>query len=434
MSIASRPGAGRRPLDDGSTTTFAALSSPMYRILWIGSVVSFLAMQVQVIARGWLAFDITGSNSGLGGVFLGFGIPMLVLAPLGGVAADRFPKRRVLQISQAALTLNTTFIAVAIVFDFITYTHLVGSSVVQGAGFAFLGPVRMSFTGELVGHRLLPNAVVLQQMSMNATRVLGPSVAGTLIGISWFGVGGVYSMVAVLMFVSFAVTFWLPRGLPDPHKEHRSPGRELLDGLVYVRERRQLLLLLLMSFLIVMIAFPYQAFLPSLAEDVYGVGPSGYGILSAFSAVGALGASLFIASRAGGPKAWRLQAGAGVLFALGVLALGLTRTFPVGVLVIMVTGAGASAFQSLNNSLVLTNSDVEYHGRMQALMSLGFSGFGMAALPLGVAADAITLPSTLVLMGGVSLAVMVATLIARKRLNAGGHADAIRSSAGPEPA
>lgn len=429
MSITSRAGSDRRPLADGSTTTFAALGSPQYRILWIGSVVSFLAMQTQVIARGWLAFDITGSNSGLGGVFLGFGIPMLLLAPLGGVAADRFPKRRVLQLSQAALTLNTALVAAAIVFDFINYGHLVASSVVQGAGFAFLGPVRMSFTGDLVGHHLLPNAVVLQQMSMNATRVLGPSVAGTLIGISWFGVGGVYCTVAVLLFLSFAITFWLPQGLPDPNKVPRSPGRELLDGLVYVRERRQLLLLLLVSFLIVMIAFPYQAFLPSLAEDVYDVGPSGYGILSAFSAVGALGASLFIASRAGGPRAWRLQAGAGVLFAAGVLALGLTRTFPVGLLVIMVTGAGASAFQSLNNSLVLTNSDPEYHGRMQALMSLGFSGFGMAALPLGVAADAISLPTTLVLMGGVSLAVMAVTLVVRKRLNAGGHADAVRSTA-----
>lgn len=429
MSTTSRADAGRRPVPEGPTTTFAALRAPQYRILWIGSVFSFLAMQIQVIARGWLAFDITGSNSGLGGVFLGFGIPMLLMAPLGGVAADRFPKRRVLQLSQAVLSINTAFVAVALVFDFINYGQLVASSVVQGAGFAFLGPVRMSFTGELVGHHLLPNAVVLQQMSMNATRVLGPSVAGTLIGVAWFGVAGVYCMVAVLMFVSFAITFRLPLGLPDPDKVPRSPGRELLDGLVYVRERRQLFLLLMMSFLIVMIAFPYQAFLPSLAEDVYDVGASGYGILSAFSAVGALAASLFIASRAGGPGAWRLQAGAGVLFALGVLVLGLTRSFPVGLLVIMFTGAGASAFQSLNNSLVLTNSDVAYHGRMQALMSLGFSGFGMAALPLGIAADALTLPTTLVLMGLVSLGVMVVTLVVRGRLNAGGHADAVESPA-----
>ena len=402
----------------GGTKTFEALTFRRYRLLWAGSLISFLAMQMQMIARGWLAFEITGSNAGLGGVFLGFGVPMLLMTPFGGVAADRLPKRFVLLVCQFVLTANAAFIAAAILFDFIGYVHLVMASVVQGVGFSFLGPARMAFTGELVGHRLLPNAVVLQQMSMNASRVFGPSLAGVLIGIHWFGAGGVYVIVTALLAVTFVTTFFLPSGDPNPNRVPRSPFDEMVDGLVYVRQRPQLLLLLLASFVVVMIAFPYQAFLPALAEDVYDAGPTGYGVLSAVSAVGALASLLFIASRAGGPGAWRLQALAGLAFGGALIAVGLMPTYATGLLAILVVGAGASAFQSLNNSIVLTLSDTEYHGRIQSLMMLSFSGFGMAALPLGMVADAIGLRTTLMLMGAVTLATLALMVTVRVRLAA----------------
>ena len=402
----------------GVGSTFEALTFRRYRLLWAGSLISFLAMQMQMIARGWLAFELTGSNAGLGGVFLGFGVPMLLMTPIGGVVADRLPKRQVLLVCQLALTANAAFIAAAIIFGFLGYVHLVAASVVQGIGFSFLGPARMAFTGELVGHRVLPNAVVLQQMSMNASRVFGPSLAGVLIGVHWFGAGGVYVIVTALLAVTFVATFFLPAGNPNPNRPPRSPFGEMVDGLVYVRERPQLFLLLAVSFMVVMIAFPYQAFLPALAEDVFDVGASGYGVLSAVSAVGAVLASLFIASRAGGPSAWRLQALAGVAFGASLITVGMAPTYVSGLVAIFVVGAGASAFQSLNNSIVLTLSDTEYHGRIQSLMMLSFSGFGMAALPLGMVADAIGLRTTLMVMGAVTVATLAAMVAVRVRLGA----------------
>ncbi|HUF34230.1 MAG TPA: MFS transporter [Acidimicrobiales bacterium] len=396
--------------------TFAALRDPTYRLLWAGGLVSFLAVQMEFIARGWLAYELTGSNKGLGAVYLGFGLPMLLLTPWGGVAADRLSKRNVIMGCQLALAVSSGSIALAVTFDVISYWMLIASAVVQGAGFSFLGPARMAFTGELVGPTRLSNAIVLQQMSMNGTRIFGPSVAGALIGIAFFGVGGVYFLTTGLTLVAMAVTFRLPVGRPAAGRPVRSPVGELADGLRYVGSRPLLLLLVLTSFVVVMAAFPYIAFLPALAQNVYGVGASGYGLMSGASAIGALTASIFIASRADGPSVWRIQAVAGCLFAVAVATLGFAPSFAVALLVIMATGGASSAFQSLNNALVLSNSDPGYHGRVQSLMMLSFSGFGLAALPIGIVADAIGIRTTLIGMGGVALTAMAAYVLLRRRI------------------
>ncbi|HEX7167284.1 MAG TPA: MFS transporter [Acidimicrobiales bacterium] len=398
------------------STTFSALAEPRYRRLWIGGLVSFLSVQMQFIARGWLAYELTGSNSGLGAVYLGFGVPMLLLTPWGGVAADRLSKRRVLMACQFALAASSGVIALSISLDVISYPMLIASAVVQGAGFSFLGPARMAFTGELVGTNRLANAIVLQQMSMNGTRVFGPSLAGALIGVAFFGVAGVYYLTTLLMLAAMAVTFGLPAGRPREGREQRSPVVELADGVSYLRRRPILLLLVATSFFVVMIAFPYVAFLPTLADEAFDVGAGGYGLLSGASAVGAVLASLFIASRADGAQAWRLQTISGVGFGLGIALLAAAPTFPLALLAIVFTGAAASAFQSLNNALVLGATDGDYHGRIQSLMMLSFSGFGMAALPLGAVADAVGLRETMAAMGVTACLAMAAYAFVRGRV------------------
>ena len=394
-------------------TTFAALSDEQYRRLWIGGLVSFLAVQMEFISRGWLAFRLTGSNAGLGAVYLGFGVPMLLLTPWGGVAADRLPKRAVLMGCQATLALSSATVAVAEIFGFLTYPLLIGTAVLQGAGFSFLGPARMAFTGELVGRERLGNAVVLQQMSMNGTRVFGPSVAGLLIGIPAFGVGGVYLMTTALMLGTLWNTSQLPHGRPPEDREVRSPFAEMADGVRYVRNRKPILVLVLTSLIVVMFAFPYVAFLPTLADRVFDVGSGGYGLMSGVSAVGALAASLLIAGRAGRAGALRIQLLAGLAFGAGVAALGFAPNFAVGLGIILCIGAASSAFQSLNNSLVLDQTDLAFHGRVQSLMMLSFSGFGMMALPLGALADAVGIRITLFGMGSIAAAAVATSIVLR---------------------
>ena len=405
---------GDQPVADARTSsTFASLAVVTYRRLFAAGLIAFLAVQAQVIARGWLANELTGTNTGLGGVYMAFGVPMLIATPFGGVLADRLSKRLVIAVCLLMLAATAAWIGFGVAFDFVEYWMLLVASALQALAFAFLGPARIAMTGQLVGRELLPNAIVLGQMSLSTTRVLGPAIAGIAIGISWIGTAGVYFLAAVLTVVAFAVTLRLPPGGPGAAPA-RSPATEFRDGLVYVRRHRDIALLIVTSFLVVMIGFPYLAFLPRVADSIFDHGAAGYGALSAASAVGAVCMSLFVAKRAGGAQARRIQTGSGFAFGCGLILLAVTPTLATALATVFLVGAAAAGFQSMNNSLVLALSDFEYHGRIQSMMLLSFSGFGMAALPLGAAADAFGLRQTLAAMGALTILCMIGYWVARR--------------------
>jgi MFS family permease len=395
--------------------SFASLRIATYRTLFTVGAFGFLATQSQVIARGWLANDLSDSNAGLGGVFMAFGIPMLVAAPIAGVAADRYSKRLILVVTSAMLVGSSLWIAVAVSFDFVEYWMLLATSAIQALAFSFLVPARMALTGEVVGRDLIPNAIILGQMSINSARVVGPAMAGVFIGVSWIGVAGVYYVSAALSTMAVVGCFGLPPGRPAPGRPTTSVRSEFTDALRYVWRLRPIGLLLIVSFVVVMIGFPFLAFLPRFATDDLDVGSAGYGFLAAASAVGAVALSMFIAGRSRGRAAWRIQSIAGVAFGVGLVLLAIAPNYVAAVVAVTWVGAASAGFQAMNNSLVLALSDLEYHGRVQSLMMLSFSGFGMAALPLGVLADAIGLRETIAIMGMVVVFAMGSYLFVAER-------------------
>jgi MFS family permease len=380
--------------------TFYALENEKFRLLWMGTLFSFLGMQMQVIARGYLAYDLTGKNSALGGVMLAFGLPQLLLGPWGGVFADRLPKRNLIIATQGIIAANSLWIAVLISTGAIEYWHLVAAGVVQGAGFAFMGPARQAFTGDLVGREAIGNAVVLQQLSMNSTRVVGPSVAGQFIAISFIGVEGVYFLTTIGFLLAMLMNLKLPAGKPRPRETERSPLSDLADGVRYISKRPSISLLILTSFMVVMIGFPYQSFLASISVEVYDVGSRGFGALATVSAVGAVLATIVVATYAGHRRAWSAQPLLALVFGASLMLLAATSNFIAGLAAIMIVGAAASAFQSLNNSLTMSMSEDEYQGRVQSISMLSWSLFGLVALPIGIVADHIGLRETLALQGG----------------------------------
>lgn len=385
-----------------ASRTFIALENPQFRLLWVGTLFSFLGMQMQVIARGYLAYDLTGRNGALGLVMIGFGLPQLFLGLWGGVIADRLPKRKVLWVSQSIIALNSAWLAVMIITGLVEFWMLVFASVVQGAGFAFVGPARQAYIGDIVGRDRIGNAIVLQQMSMNSTRVIGPAVAGGFIALEFIGVAGVYLMTSFGFVVAMVTMAWLPPGNPAPRTVKRSPLADLRDGVSYVRQRPAISNLILVSFAVVMVGFPYQAFLPSIAAEMYGWA-GGLGFLASATAVGALFATLMVASRAGSPNAWSLSALCGLGFGASLVVLGFTGNYFFGLLAMVLVGGFAAGFQSLNNSLTMTYTDDEYHGRVQSMTMLSWSFFGIFSLPLGILADHIGVAETLMLMGGLSI-------------------------------
>ncbi len=393
---------------------FASWSEPLFRRLLIGGVFTFLAMQGSTIARGWLAFELTGTNTALGGVLIGFGLSSLIAIPTGGVIADRFPKRRVLIAASTVQTLVSLSLAIAISTGVIAYWMLIVASVVQGAMISLLGPARLAMLAEAVPPERMTNAILLSQSSLQFTRVFGPATAGVLIGVSAVGVDGVYYLAAASAALGLAASWGLPEG--QPRLTHRrTPVEDLLDGFRYVRSNRRLAHLLLLSFAVVLIGFPHVAFLPTLAEDIFNAGSSGFGLLNTAAAIGALVVTLGLAGIAAN-RLWRIQAVSAVAFGLLLVVFAVAPIFPVALLVMLFVGAAAAAFQGLNNSLALKLAPVEYHGRVQSLLMLSFSGFGLAALPLGIVADAVGLRETLSAMGvAVFVISLVSMAVARRR-------------------
>jgi MFS family permease len=404
----SRPRLGGGP--------FFALRSQPYRWLWVSGLAVFLSVMAQSIARAWLAFELTGTNAGLGGVLLGFGLPMLVATPWGGVAADRLSKRAVLATAVALLALTSGAIGLAVALDAIEYWMLVVTSGVQAVAFALYGPARMAFITELVDEGAVPNAIVLGQMSAEAMRVAGPAIAGVVIGAWTFGVEAVFLAGTVLTVVGMVTLVRLPPGHAPAGRPTRSPWAELADGMAYVRADPALRLLVLTSLGVVMVGFPYLAFLPTVAEDLFDVGSSGYGVMSAVSAAGAVVAGLVSPRLAGRRDPWQVLFGGGLVFGAAIVGLGLAPWYGLVLVILPVVGGAGLTFQTTNQSLLLELAEFEYHGRIQGLVMLGFSGFGIAALPLGVLADAIGLRTTFVLMGGAVIALVVASTLRSDRV------------------
>jgi MFS family permease len=390
-----------------------------FLVLYINATVVFLGVMAQTVARSWLAFQLTGSNAALGGVLLAFGVAMLLATPWGGVAADRLPKRLVLQLAVSLLAIASAGVGFAVAFDVVEYWMLLAASVLQALGFALFNPARMAFLAELVPRTAVPAAVSLLLVNAEVNRVIGPAIAGLVIGSLSFGTAAVFLATAVLSAVGLLLTAALPPGRRVGDASDRSPLGELADGVRYVRRRPELLALLWCGIGVTMAGLPYLAFLPTVASDLFGLGSAGYGILSATSAVGAVVTGVLLGRRSSRRSETRVLILAGTTFGVALGTLALAPVFAVAVAALLVVGGAMMAFQTSNQSLLISLSDMEYHGRIQGLIMLSFGAFGIAALPLGLLADALGLRWTLGAMGFAVTLLMALFAVGSRRRSAG---------------
>ena len=403
----------RDPRPAGGSGRFAALQNRDFRMLFVGGLFTFLTMQVAGIARAWLAFELTGNNTGLGGVMLAFGACSIFAIPYGGMISDRFSKRNVLVLAGILQAATPVWLGVAVATDTATYWMLIAASIVQGGVISILAPARLSFISEVVGREAITNAIFLSMSTVQLARVAGPAAAGVLIGVAFFGLAGVFFAAGVLGVLSVILLIGLP-----PGARSNQPGRtalgDIADGLRFVRSRPDLVHLLSVSFGVVLVGFPHMAFLPVVAEQVHNRGSTGFGFLNAAAAIGAVLGSLALANL----ERRRLrpfQVRAALAFGVSLAVFAVMPNFYAALAVMAVVGAASSVFQALNNSLLLTSTPVEYHGRVQSLLMLSFSGFAVAALPIGVVADAVGIRATLVGLGILVLVVMAAAHLAQPR-------------------
>lgn len=411
MGVVTDSSRGRSTL----TAAFASLQVPAYRTLWLAGLFSFIAIQMQFLLRGLLAWELTEREGALGLTYLCFGVALLIATPLGGVASDRVSKRLLLIGSQTVIVAAALVVGIPVLFGAARFWMVLVSAVLQGIAFGFFGPARVALSAAYVGREQLGNAIALTMLSMSGTRIFAPSLAGVLAGVALVGIGGALIVSAVMSGVALVMLFLLPVDRPAtvaPNADgstppRRSPLADIVEGVRYVAARPGLRRLVLSSFFVIMFGFNYVAFYPAMIEGVFGLDDAWVGYASSASALGAVAVSVPLAGHADSPAAKPAMVIGGLLFGLGVMAFGIAPSFWAAFGVVAVIGASTTVYQSLSNTLALAAADADHQGRVQSLMQLSFAGFGIAAAPLGLLAEAIGLRQAIVGMGMVTVVAVV---------------------------
>ncbi|MBI4312314.1 MAG: MFS transporter [Chloroflexi bacterium] len=394
--------------------TFDSFQIPQYRLFLSAIMAQMAAMNMQMVARAWLVYELTNSYAMLGLIGLANAVPMLGLSLFGGVMADRVQKKRVLRDGQWALGAVAIATGVAIVLGIISIDKgtgvgfLMATSVLQGIVSGLMMPSRQAIIPEIVGPARLMNAVALNNAGMNLNRLLAPGVAGLLIAV--LGVELVFFTIGGLEILGGLLAAFLHTSGALPSLR-RGTMHEMKEGLVYVRDHTLLMGLLFLTLLSVLLSMPYMSLMPAFAKDIQVVQPGGYawvgnipllgsvpelltkssfrlGLLTSISGIGALIGSLLVASMASkhhGPAFLWTILGVGVMLAL----YSFTTSFTFALLFMIGVGFAQSARMSLSNGLVQNAVDDAHRGRVMSIYMMEFGLSSFSAFGVAVLADVI---------------------------------------------
>ena len=378
--------------------TFAALKLPAYRIFFGALLMQMTAMNMQMVARSWFMYELTGSAVMLGAVGLGSALPMLTVSLFGGVLADRIRKKSILIAGQFASALVALGVAISITVGAISWMHLFVAALLQGLVLALMMPARQALIYELVGGNTLMNAIALNAAAMNFIRLTAPAFAGFFI--AFWSVESVYYIMTVLYAIGFMFAVRLPRTGTDRPRESTTI-QELTEGLRYIRHNADVLALLVLTLLATILSMPYLFLLPMFTRDIFLVDMSLFGRLASWPLIGslllALGASsarqgLLISVSGLGALAGSLVVASmrsrkrGLIFLLSLLltavslvAFSATGSYLLALIIFITMGLGQAGRMALSNTLLLSNTDDTHQGRVMSvyMMNWGITMVGV---------------------------------------------------------
>ena len=382
-------------LFNGRLSSFNSLAIPNFRILWLGMLFSMGAMQMNIISRSWLAYHISGSGLALGLVALGRGAPQLILAPIGGAAADRFDKRKLLIISQFSLVVLSLVNALLVQLHVIQIWQLVVIGFVQGIIFPFTMPTRTAYISDIVEEDRFSNALALDSTGRNLNRVVAPSLGGLLIAVS-----PTLAFYAIAIFYALAGLTLLR--LPSAKSvQARSRGimNDMMVGFRYLRDNSTLMLLIGMAFVLILLGRPFQQLLPVFQMDVLHVGPTALGVMYTAVGVGAVFGSLAAVWAAESPNKRMIQLGAGVAIGVSLALFAFSTSLVMALLFLVVVGFMTDGYFTINRILVMIETDKAFYGRVMSIYMMTWSLMPISLVPMGLMVDRVGAPITVGIAG-----------------------------------
>jgi len=377
---------------------------------------------MQRVAQDWLVLAIPGNGGTELGITTGLQfLPILLLSPYAGVVADRFPKRRLLQVTQAMLAVAALALGVIAVTGATQTWHVYTLAFVFGIGAAFDAPARQAFVSEMVGPDDIPNAVGLNSAAFNTARIVGPALAGVLIGALGGGVVAAGWVILLNAISYLAVIAQLERmdtrALHSPRAVARRPGM-LVEGLRYIAGQPKMIMILIVVFFAGSFGMNFQMTSALMATEAFGKGAGEFGALGSALAIGSLSGALLAAGRA--RVRMRLLLGAAVGFGVAEVVAGLLPTYTTFMLFSPVIGLCTITLLNSANATLQTESDPELRGRVMAIyMTIVMGGTPLGAPVIGWIGETYGARWTLVVGGilvlvGVVLALLVRALVDRR--------------------
>ncbi len=383
----------------GLSHIFRSLKYRNYRLFFAGQSLSLVGTWMQRIAVSWLAYRLSNSALVLGIIAFSGQIPSFILAPVGGVAADRYSRHRILVVTQILAMLQALILAVLVLTGNIQIWHLGLLSAALGAINAFDMPTRQAFVVEMLeDSKDLSNAIALNSSMVNSARFMGALAAGVLIAAAGEGVCFLINAISYLaVIISLLMMRLKPR---DIKTKHVHPIHQLKEAFVYAFGFPPVRYIILLLALVSLTGMPYMVLVPVFAKDVLHGGPRTFGFLMGASGIGALTAAFYMAARKTVLGLGRLIVAATVIFGTGLIVFSLSKVLWLSTAVMFFAGFGMMVNLAACNTVLQTLVDDDKRGRVMSIFAMAFMGMApFGSLAAGALAHRIGAGCTL-LIGG----------------------------------
>jgi MFS family permease len=373
-----------------------------YRLFFFGQLVSLSGTWMQSVAQSWLVYKLTGSPVLLGIVGFSNQIPVFLLASFGGAIADKYNRHRILIFTQTAAMILALVLSLLTLTNLIEVWHIFAIAALLGVANAFDIPTRQAFITDMVGRDDLINAIALNSSMFNGARIVGPAIAGVLVGAvgeGWAFLGNAISYVAVISGLLLMTI-----NIEKRAEVKGSAIQNILKGFSFVGRTAPVRALLLLLGFVSLIGTPYAVLMPIFADRILNAGASGLGILMGASGVGALAGALTLAMRKGikGLGYWVAFASAG--FGASLILFSLSASFWLSALLLVPVGFFMMIQMASSNTLVQSMVPDELRGRVMAVYSMMFMGMApFGALIAGSLASNLGAPLTVRIGGAVCI-------------------------------
>jgi MFS family permease len=373
-----------------------------YRLFFFGQSISLIGTWMQRVAMSWLVYRLSNSAVVLGIVAFSGQIPTFLLTPLGGVAADRYNRRRLLLATQILATVQAVILAVLVLTGAIAVWHLIILSIALGTINAFDMPTRQAFVVQMIDDREdLGNAIALNSSMVNVARLLGPSIAGLLI--ATVGEGQCFAINAASYLVVIATLAMMSV------KQQKNTGKatvwqQLKGGFGYALGFAPVKYLIALLALLSLAGMPYVVLMPIFARDILHGGSRTFGFLMAASGVGALTGAIYLARRKTVLGLERIIVISSSLFGVGIIGFSLSTLTWFSMLCMLLAGLGMILQLASSNTVLQTMVEDDMRGRVMSLYAMAFVGsFPFGSLIAGYLASRIGAPHTLMIGGACCL-------------------------------